>query len=265
MLFHWSFDPVFLTLGPLSIHWYGVLFVSAFLAGQVILGRIFVAEGLPREYVDRMLLQVLIGTVLGARLVHCLAYDPGFYMNNPLEILKIWKGGLASHGGAVGLLLALWWYARSVEPHIPFLWLLDRVSTPAALGAVIVRVANFLNSEIVGLPTESGFGVVFDAVDSLPRHPVQLYEAVACLLIFGILLALYRRDGDRTPQGLLTGLFLILVFGSRIALEFFKVPQAAYEAGQSLSVGQYLSGPFVLVGIWLVILSIRTRHVRNSN
>lgn len=257
---HWSFDPVLLAIGPLSLRWYGALFVAAFWAGQAILARIFVAEGVARAHAERLLLYALLGTILGARLVHCLAYDPGFYFENPLEIVKIWKGGLASHGGAVGMLLGLWLYGRAAEPRLPFLWLVDRVSIPAALGAAFVRVANFLNSEIVGVPTSSRLGLVFDAVDGLPRHPVQLYEAACYLVIFGLLLALYRRTGKHTPHGMLFGLFLLLVFSARIALEFLKVPQAAYEAGQLFTVGQYLSAPFAVFGGFMIVWSRRASH-----
>lgn len=253
MLIHWNFDPVMLALGPLKIRWYGLLFVGAFLAGQYILGRIFKAEGVETKHIDNLLLYALLGCVVGARLAHCLFYDPHYYLTHPLEILRIWKGGLASHGGAAGLLLGLWWGSRSAKPPLPFLWLVDRVAIPAALGAVFVRVANFLNSEIVGIPTSGTWGVVFEAVDKRPRHPAQLYEAVAYLCIFLILLAIYRRHNERPPHGLLFGWFLVLVFAARIAVEFFKTPQAAYVAGQGFRVGQYLSLPFVILGIVMVL------------
>jgi phosphatidylglycerol:prolipoprotein diacylglycerol transferase len=153
------------------------------------------------------------------------------------------------------MLLSLWLGARILKPRMPFLWLIDRVSIPAALGAVFVRVANFLNSEIVGIPTSGGWGVVFETVDKLPRHPVQLYEAVAYLTIFLILVVIYWRLGRRTPRGLLFGVFLVLVFSARFALEFYKVSQAAYQSGQLLSVGQYLSLPFVVLGAVMVLRS----------
>jgi prolipoprotein diacylglyceryltransferase len=151
------------------------------------------------------------------------------------------------------MLLGLWLGNRFVPPPRPFLWLVDRVSLPAALGAVFVRVANFLNSEIVGLPTGGHWGVVFEAVDALPRHPVQLYEAAGYLAVAGVLAVLYRRHTVRTPQGLLLGWFLLLVFSLRVAAEVFKTPQAAYEAGMAFSVGQWLSLPFVLLGLALVL------------
>lgn len=262
MIIHWNFDPILISVGPLAIRWYGLLFVGAFIAGQAVLTRIFRAEGVPKENAERLLLYALLGTIAGARLAHCLFYDPQYYLSNPLAILRIWEGGLASHGGAAGMLLSLWLGTRILKPKMPFLWLVDRVSVPAALGAVFVRGANFLNSEIVGIPTSGGWGVVFEAVDNLPRHPVQLYEAVAYLIIFLILAAIYRRLGQRTPHGLLFGVFLILVFSARLVLEFYKVPQAAYQPGQLLSVGQYLSLPFVVLGAVMVLRSAGYRKVR---
>lgn len=253
MLLHWKFDPILLSLGPVSIHWYGLLFATAFIIGQAVLVRIFRNEGLPAESAQRLLMSAMLGTIIGARLAHCLFYDPQYYFANPLAILRIWEGGLASHGGAVGMLAGLWLGSRAQQPRLPFLWLVDRVAIPAALGAVFVRVANFLNSEIVGIPTSGGWGVVFESVDALPRHPVQLYEALGYLVIAAVLLAVYQRLQERTPHGRLLGWFMVLVFSVRVVAEFFKLPQAAYEAGQLVSVGQWLSLPFVALGIALVI------------
>ena len=140
-----------------------------------------------------------------------------------------------------------------MRPSLPFLWLVDRVTIPAALGAVFVRAANFLNSEIVGIPTAGNWGVVFESVDSLPRHPVQIYEAIAYFCIAVFLWAVYRRAGKQSPQGLLFGWFMVLVFSVRVAAEFFKVPQAAYEVGQLFSIGQYLSLPFVVLGVVMIV------------
>lgn len=255
MPIHWKFDPILVAVGPISIRWYGVLFVAAFFVGQVVLSKIFKSEGVEQGHAERLLPYSLVGTVVGARLVHCLFYDPGYYSSHPLAVFRIWEGGLASHGGAIGMVLGLWFASRSTRPRLPLLWLLDRVAIPAALGAVFVRAANFLNSEIVGVPTSAGWGVVFEAVDQLPRHPVQLYEAGTYLLICLALQLVYRRCRKNTPPGLLFGWFLVLIFSARIAMEFFKVPQAAYESGQVFSVGQYLSLPFLALGIAAIVRS----------
>ncbi|MFJ3111147.1 prolipoprotein diacylglyceryl transferase [Pseudomonas putida] len=267
MLIHWSFDPVLVTLGPFSIRWYGVLFVGAFLGAQRILRGIFNAEGINPDYAERLFYCALVGAIVGARLVHCLFYDPDYYLANPWAILRVWEGGLASHGGMIGVLIGLWLGSRSVKSDMPFLWLIDRASLPAALGAALVRIGNFLNSEILGKPTYSDWGVVFQSVDAVPRHPVQLYEALAYLLTFLALLGCYQKFKHRTPHGLLFGVFLTLVFSARLILEFFKEPQAAYEAHQLFSTGQYLSLPMALIGailIWWSIVHSAGDHKRKG-
>src|SRR5574343_125437 len=251
MIWHWQFDPIALHVGPLQLHWYGVLFALAFVLGQQLLAWFSRPEGYDSHALDGLMPWALIGTVLGARLAHCLVYDPAYYLSQPLAILRVWEGGLASHGGALGLMLALWLYSRR-HPQPGFAWLLDRIALPAALGGALVRCANFLNSEILGRPTGGDWGVVFAATDPLPRHPVQLYEAGAYLLIAALLWTVYRRHGRATPSGLLAGLFLLTVFAARALLETLKTPQAAYESGFAVSVGQWLSLPLMALGLWLV-------------
>jgi prolipoprotein diacylglyceryl transferase len=212
---------------------------------------IYRRDGRSPAELDRLLWFVLGGTIVGMRLVHCVFYDPTYYLAHPLEVLEIWKGGYASHGGAIGLLLAVYWYCRA--PDRPkYLWLLDRLAIAAVITGAFIRIGNFFKSEIIGVPTDSVFGVVFLRVDDLARHPVQLYEAAAYLSIFFVMLWLYRTK-RATSDGVLTGTYLALVFGARFGLEFFKTPQATYEAGNAISVGQYLSVPFVVVGIALLL------------
>ncbi|MEN5141970.1 prolipoprotein diacylglyceryl transferase [Pseudomonas juntendi] len=256
MTIHWSFDPVLVTFGPFTIHWYGVLFVGAFLAAQRILRGIFKAEGVNPDYAERLFYYAVVGAIVGARLVHCFLYDPEYYLSNPWSILRVWEGGLASHGGMIGVLIGLWFGSRSLRSEMPLLWLIDRASLPAALGSAFVRIGNFVNSEILGKPTYSDWGVVFQSVDAMPRYPVQLYEAVAYLLTFLVLLGCYKKFKHSTPHGLLFGVFLTLVFSARLVLEFLKEPQAAYEAYQLFSTGQYLSLPMVLIGGMLTWWSI---------
>jgi phosphatidylglycerol:prolipoprotein diacylglycerol transferase len=250
--FHWSPDPVLVSFGPLAVRWYGLFFASAFLVGYWVMAQIYKREGRDTSTVDAVVVYMGIGTLLGARLGHVLFYDPQYYLAHPLDIVKVWEGGLASHGGAAGILIALLLYTR--RPGRPsYLWLLDRVAIPTAFGGFFIRVGNFFNSEIVGTPTSGWWAVVFDRVDPVPRHPVQLYEALAYLLVFVVLALVYVRKANAERHGLLLGLFFTLVFSARFLLEFVKTPQAAYEAGLALTVGQMLSIPFILVGIALIV------------
>lgn len=257
MYIHWNINPVIFHVGPLSIRWYGVLFATSFLIGFKIIQWIYRREGRSEDELDSLFIYMFFGVLIGARLGHCLFYDPVYYLSHPVEILEIWEGGLASHGGAIGILTALYIYTRkSGRPS--YLWLLDRIVLPVALAGSFIRIGNFFNSEILGLPTTRSWAVVFDRVDAIPRHPVQLYEALAYAIIFVVLVLMYRRSGNAGKKGLLLGVFLILVFFARFLLEFLKTRQeAVYEANLILSVGQWLSIPFVLVGIWLVVRAVR--------
>ncbi|GHA84020.1 prolipoprotein diacylglyceryl transferase [Cognatilysobacter bugurensis] len=153
MVIHWAVDPVLLRLGPWSVSWYGILFVGAFLLGQAVLSRIFRGQGIAAGHAERLLLHSLVGAIVGARLAHVLFYDPAFYLANPVDILKTWEGGLASHGGVAGLVIGLAFAGRRARPSISLLWVADCVAIPAAIGAAMIRIANFINSEIVGVPT----------------------------------------------------------------------------------------------------------------
>jgi prolipoprotein diacylglyceryl transferase len=254
--FHWNVNPILVQIGPLAIRWYGLFFAAAFLVGFWIEEWIYRREGKDTRLLDSLLIQMLVGGVVGARLGHVAFYDPQYYFSHPLDIVKIWEGGLASHGGAAGILLALYLYARRAGSP-PYLWLLDRVVIPTALGGFFIRLGNLFNSEIVGTPTSVWWGVVFDRVDPVPRHPVQLYEALAYLLAFLVLLRAYTRGGEGAREGSLLGLFLVLVFSARFLLEFVKTPQAEYEAGFLLTVGQMLSVPFIIAGVVLILRARR--------
>ncbi|WP_287126753.1 prolipoprotein diacylglyceryl transferase [Desulfobacter sp.] len=249
--FVWDISPVIFSAGPVTIRWYGLFFAGAFVAGHILMTAVYKKEGRPVQDLSSLMNHLLLGTIIGARLGHCLFYDPVYYLGHPVQILKIWEGGLASHGGAAGILAALLIYSYKKKDQ-GFLWLMDRIALPAAFGGGLIRTGNFFNSEIIGRPTAMPWAVVFQRVDSLPRHPSQLYESIACLLIFIILGMTYRKDTARNTEGVISGLFLTLVFSSRIALEFFKVPQAAYNTEMFLNTGQWLSIPFVLVGMGLI-------------
>ena len=258
----WNIDPEIFHLGGLSIRWYGLLFASAFLLGYFIFTRYLRTDHMTVEMLDELLIYVAIGTVVGARLGHCLFYEPEYFLKHPFEIIKIWKGGLASHGAAVGILLSLWLYVRKYK--LPYLWLIDRVVIVVAIGGACIRTGNFFNSEIYGLPTEMPWGVMFvrdKLYDSttgallpiVPRHPTQLYEALSYVLIFVSLFIFYRKRYDKVRDGFIFGVFMILLFSARFFIEFVKNDQVAFEAGMSFNMGQLLSLPFILAGIFFIV------------
>ncbi len=256
---HWDVDPTIFRWGVLAPRWYGLLFALGFLIGFYLMRHVFEREGKPEEDLDYLLFYLLGGTIFGARLGHILFYAPGYYFSNPLEIPMIQRGGLASHGGLIGVVLAIWLYCRRREDQ-PFLWLLDRLAAPVALTGSLIRLGNFFNSEILGVPTDLPWGVVFEraarvrrGIEAVPLHPVQLYESICYFLVFGLLWRLYQQQGAETPRGQLVGLFFTLIFGVRIVLEFFKMRQIHFEAAlpMGLSMGQLLSVPAVAVGLWL--------------
>jgi phosphatidylglycerol:prolipoprotein diacylglycerol transferase len=249
--FIWNISPTIFSFGPLELRWYGLLFVGSFFIGLSIMQWIFKREGHPTELLDTLLLYILAGTIIGARLAHCLAYEPTYYLAHPLEILQVWKGGLASHGGTIGVLLAIWIFTKRYS--INFWWLLSRIALPTALVATAIRIGNFFNSEILGKPTEVWWAVIFEHVDNLPRHPVQLYEAFSYLLFFGILLWLYRRLSPTLVTRLFTGLLFFYIFTVRFFLEYTKTKQAAYTLDLPLNTGQLLSIPFMVIGLlWII-------------
>lgn len=252
---HWSPDPEVFQLGPLAPRWYGLMFAVGFLLGYQILLGIFRREGRSEVEVYRLFLYVFIGTMVGARLGHCLFYQPDYYLSHPLEILKIWEGGLASHGGTLGVLFAVWLYLRKSD--MKYLWLGDRMSIPIALVSGFIRLGNLFNSEIIGVPTELPWAFVFERVDNLPRHPAQLYEALTYFAIFFINRELYRRWGKRAPTGRLLGIMFIGIFTARIFIEFIKENQVPFEEAMAFNMGQLLSIPFVLFGLWLIWRSRR--------
>jgi phosphatidylglycerol---prolipoprotein diacylglyceryl transferase len=255
----WSVDPVLLRIGSLELRWYGLLFAAGILVAYRAGVRSFERAGGSAEEASRLLSYVVAGTIIGARLGHCLLYEPGYYFHHPLEILAVWRGGLASHGGVLGIGVAVALFARRTGR--PTLWLLDRVAVAAPIAAACIRVGNFFNSEIIGRPTTVPWAVVFARVDPLPRHPAMLYEALAYLVIFGVMWGLDRRSGLRERRGALLGIVLVLVFGFRFAIEFLKEPQEAFEHALPLDLGQLLSVPAVLIGLWLLETA---RHRSNA-
>jgi len=250
--FIWNIDPVLISFMGLKVHWYGALFATAIACGFQVMKRIYIKEGHDVESLDNLLIYCVVGIIVGARLAHCFFYDPAYYFSHPLKIFAIWEGGLASHGGGLGAILALFYYHKKVK--MPFLYLLDRLAIATAIFGFFVRMANFMNSEILGLPTTAPWAIIFERVDMLPRHPAQLYEAFAYLVIFIGLSAIFKYTRMKQKEGAIFGLFLCLVFGARFAIEFVKVKQAAYAGDWVMSAGQMLSIPFLVVGIALLVI-----------
>ena len=249
---NWDMNPEIFRIGDFAVRWYGLLFASGFFFGYLIFLRFFKKEGLSVEMLDKLTIYMAVGTVIGARLGHCLFYEPDYYLKNPVEILKIWRGGLASHGAALGILVALWLFVRKYKK--PFIWILDRIVVVVALGGALIRLGNLMNSEIYGIETGLPWGFVFIRnLETVPKHPTQIYEALTYFLVFGLLLAIYIRSNAKPRPGILFSLFLILVFGMRFLIEFIKEDQVEFESGMALNMGQWLSIPFVLLGLGLLI------------
>ena len=248
----WNVDPEIFRIGNFAVRWYGLLFASGFVFGYYIMRQFFRNEGFSDATLDRLTFYVAIGTIVGARLGHCLFYEPAYYLARPFEILKIWHGGLASHGAAIGILLALWLFVRKEKK--PYMWAIDRVVVVVALAGALIRLGNLMNSEIYGVETTLPWGFVFlRNGENAPKHPTQIYEALTYLATFGILMWIYWKNMGKQRPGLLFGTFLILVFGSRFFVEYLKEDQVAFEAGMKLNMGQWLSIPFVVAGIVLLV------------
>lgn len=215
------------------------------------MSNIYEKEKKPQKDLESLTITMIIGTVVGARLGHCLFYDPIGYLSNPITILKVWEGGLASHGAALGILISIWYYVRK-RKNFTFLWVMDRIVIVVALAGFLIRTGNFFNSEILGAPAKVPWAIIFSRIDLTPRHPAQLYEAITYLIIFIYLFLSYRKHKGFIPSGKLFGLFLILVFGARFIIEFFKDIQEPFEKGLPLDMGQLLSIPFIIAGFYFV-------------
>ena len=259
---NWHFNPAILNIGSFELRWYSVLFVAGFILGWFIVKWMFKREGVSEKLLDPLLYTLLIGTIVGARLGHCLFYQPDYYLGSWkgfLEIFMPWKGGLASHGGTLLLFFALLWFARHYgrKEGFDFFWLLDRLSIPVSFAAMFIRLGNLCNSEIYGNETTLPWGFIFQLRgEVVPKHPTQLYEALCYLILGLVLLYLYKRHLDKMHRGSFMGIFFIGCFGSRFLIEFIKEPQVAFEAGMSLNMGQLLSIPFIITGIVFILYAV---------
>lgn len=255
----WAPSPDIFSIGPIHVRYYSVLFVSGFIVGYYIFARFFKREGLPADILDTLLYTLLGATLVGARLGHCLFYEPDYYLANPIKILKVWEGGLASHGGAVAILIAIWFFVKRYGKRYNFdyLWLFDRIGIATALAGALIRLGNLMNSEIYGNPTDLPWGFIFTLRgETIPKHPTQLYEALSYLALFVVLMLLYKTKLPKLKRGTLFGIFLTGVFAARFFIEFVKEPQVAFEQGMALNMGQILSIPFVLAGLSLIVYSL---------
>jgi len=249
--FVWNANPILLELGPIQLYWYGLLFIGSFLVGMEILKWIYKKENRDTEILESLFVYVLVGAVVGARLVHCFFYEPSFFLENPLKIVAVWEGGLASHGGVIGVLTAVWLFAKNNNES--YIWLLSRLTIPASLSAMAIRIGNFMNSEIVGTPTQMPWAIIFQRLDNIPRHPAQLYESVTYLFIFILLFIVYKKVTPTFATKVLPALWFLTIFTARFFIEFVKTRQAHYSSDLPLSTGQMLSLPFIILGLsWLI-------------
>jgi prolipoprotein diacylglyceryl transferase len=262
----WDVDPVWFhfpdfipLLGGREIRWYGLLFAIGFAIGTYIVHNIWKKEKLKEEWFDKLFIYVFVATAVGARLGHCLFYNPGYYLAHPVEILAIWEGGLASHGGTLGIIIAIYFYSKKIT-HQRMMWTFDRLVVPVGLVAAFIRLGNLMNSEVFGIPTSCSWGFRFvrsiewnrPPISAAPCHPTQLYEAFCYLMTFVICMWLYWKKDAQKKEGFLFGIFLILIFLSRFFIEFLKNNQESFEAGMLLNMGQLLSIPFIIAGVFFI-------------
>ena len=253
----WDVDPEIFYVDFLNrgIRWYGLLFAMGFFLAYQVSQQMFKKENLPQEMLDKAFFYIFIATLIGARLGHVVFYEWDYYKDHLIEIPQIWRGGLASHGAAIAIIIALWLYSRNVSKR-PVLWIIDRATLGVALAGAFIRTGNLMNSEIFGKATDLPWAFIFARIDSVPRHPTQIYEALAYLLVFAILAHLFFKTDARKRLGMLSGVFFIGVFGFRILIEFLKENQVAFEDSLPLNMGQILSIPLVLLGVFLLVRAL---------
>ena len=268
----WNADPTAFTIPFIErdVRWYGIAFTLGFALGTWMVYKIWKNEKLNIDWVDKLFFYVIISATVGARLGHCLFYNPDYYLAHPFEILKIWEGGLASHGGTLGIIIAIWIYSKKVT-HKSMLWTFDRLVVPVGFVAALIRLGNLMNHEVYGHPTSLPWGFRFienipywehgyPAIYSSPSHPTQIYEAL-CYIITGIICVwMYWKRKDYKYQGLIFGVFLIGIFFTRFFIEFLKNNQEAFEEGMLLNMGQLLSIPFIVAGVWFAYKGLKEKY-----
>lgn len=269
----WNVDPVAFSLGPITVRWYGILWAVGIWLAYISQIKIYKHEKLPADWIDKLFIYIVVGTIIGARLGHCLFYEWHLlpepikflgmtfrygnpYLTHPWELLYIWQGGLASHGGAIGILTAGIFLNKKFKKG--YIWIYDRLVIGICLCGACIRLGNLMNSEIYGNPTTLPWGFLFVRNgDTLPCHPTQIYEILYCLITFAIVWWMYWKRKAYVRIGLIFGVFLIGIFGTRFVLEFIKLDQEVFESNMILNMGQWLSVPFILWGIYLIINAMR--------
>jgi prolipoprotein diacylglyceryl transferase len=252
LFIHWNPSPEIFTIPGIDwpVRWYGLMWALAFICSHFFMNRIYKTEGRTEKELDVLTLYIIVGTILGARLGHCLFYDPGYYLSHPIDILKVYEGGLASHGGAIGILIAMWLYCRKTKES--WLWLFDKIVVVVPLASMLIRFGNLMNSEIIGIRTNVPWAFIFESVDNVPRHPAQLYEAIFCFFLFCLMYWLWKNKRNLFGPGFMFGLMCVLFFTERFLDEFVKENQEAFESNMIFNMGQLLSIPFVLVGLYMM-------------
>ncbi len=270
----WNASPEVFTIPGIDwpVRWYGLSWALAFIGSHFFMNRIFKKEGRTDKQLDLLTLYIVIATVLGARLGHCFFYDFSYYSKHPLEILKVWEGGLASHGGAIGIVIGMWLYCRKTKES--WLWLFDRLVVVVPLASMCIRFGNLMNSEIVGKVTNVAWGFKFLRNDEdmanlaqfgteIPvRHPTQLYEALFYSVLFVLFYWLWKHKRNAVGPGFMFGLFCVLMFSFRFLMEFMKENQSAFEDALPINMGQILSLPFIALGIFMIA---RSRKLSQTN
>lgn len=268
---HWNPDPALFHLGGFTLRWYSVLWMIAILTGSQVVYHLYKQKGLPLDTFQTLFTYSFIGIFAGARLGHCLFYDPQYFLSHPLEIILpvhflpqggwVFTGyaGLASHGGTLGLILALVLFCRKTKIH--FLDILDMMGVAAPVAAGFIRLANLMNSEIIGMPSDVPWAFIFERVDMQPRHPAQLYEALAYFLFFLIMMVIFRKKKENVRKGFYFGLCITLIFTFRFFVEFLKERQVDFENALPIDMGQILSIPFIVVGLYFVFRKNHSAHV----
>lgn len=252
----WTVGPEIFSVGPFPVRWYGVFFALGFFLGYRIMLGFYRSEKRSLESLSDLFLFLLLGTIIGARLGHVFFYQPDYYLAHPWEVPMVWQGGLASHGGFAGVIIAIYLY-RKKHPDMSFMEIADRISIPCLLAATLIRIGNFFNSEILGTPSNLPWAIVFARIDNVPRHPAMLYEAAAYFIVFVALYLSYWKTAIIRFPGRALGISLMTCFLARFMIEFVKESQVPFERGMLLNMGQLLSIPFILAGVYLFCASTR--------